>query len=109
MSYPPCFVCGEVKRSDDKWHTPDIVDLDTGKHVHHECLKQRRDELNHEIEWNPCCEKMMAVAGDKISIDVFTETFAVYDPDNSMKYYFNGIKFCPFCGKEIRIVPTATG
>ena len=102
MSYPPCFLCGKVERPDDKWHTPGIYDMDTGKHAHYSCMKERQEKMNHEIEWNPCCKRMGMIAGDKISGDVFTDTFAIYDPYNDMKYYFSGIKFCPFCGKEIK-------
>lgn len=103
MELPKCFVCDNQEKQDDKWHSPDIVDLETNKHVHYSCMLKRTDALNEQLEYHPCCSKMTMLAGDKISIDIFTETFAVYDPQNEMKYYFNGIRYCPFCGKGIEI------
>lgn len=103
MDLPTCFVCGMISTGKEVWADHSIVNLETGKHVHYSCMLKRIDELNEELEYHPCCDKMMKVAGWKISIDIFTETFAVYDPNNEMKYYFNGIRFCPFCGKGIMI------
>lgn len=103
LELPKCFVCGKVSDGRKDWNNHSIVDLNTNKHVHYNCFLKRTDELNEELEYHPCCDAMIPLAGYKISIDIFTETFAVYNPDNEMKYYFNGIKYCPFCGKGIVI------
>lgn len=103
MDIPVCFVCGKESSGREVWADHSIVNLETGKHVHYSCMLKRTDELNEELEYHPCCDKMVMLAGWKISIDIFTETFAVYDPNNEMKYYFNGIRHCPFCGKGIVI------
>ena len=97
----PCCFCNKIDNPDQRWTVPSLWDNVTGKVAHHICFQEQQDKLNHDLEFNPCCDSMSEVAGYKINADPFTKSFAVYDPNNDMKYYFSGIKFCPFCGKAI--------